>query len=206
MDSINRWGHGARYHDADQGKTTLLNVAISCLAEKGFKSTTMQDVAEAAHVSRRTVYRYFSGKNQMFREAICHSQEMAFKVMHEAAMPHGEDFFRYLEEAIVAGVEFYLAIDLDASAAVGENRRVMRSFMEQEWLVDKWMHLLRVPYGRHLALNPHEKKNGMLEKYAELGSLIVTGHCRLRSNERTVRESVRNMMDLARNVEMRKAY
>ena len=198
MDSPSRWGHGARYHDADRGKETLLNVAIECLARKGFRATTMQDVAAAAHVSRRTVYRYFSGKNDMLREAVYFSQGMAFSAMQAAAEPYQDDFFHYFEEAVVAGVRYYMSVDLETKAALTKNDKHIRNFLEHDWLIDKWMILLRVPYLNYIGKHPDAKNVVKLESYAELATLLVTGHCQLQSSEDSVRESFKNMMALSK--------
>lgn len=48
----------------------ILQAAIACFARDGFHKTKMSDIAEMAGVSDGLAYRYFSGKEEIVREAI----------------------------------------------------------------------------------------------------------------------------------------
>lgn len=48
----------------------ILHAAIACFARDGFHKTTMSDIAEMAGVSDGLAYRYFSGKEEIIREAV----------------------------------------------------------------------------------------------------------------------------------------
>jgi len=48
----------------------ILERAVSLFAEYGFEATTMDMIAEAAEVSKGTVYNYFSNKQELFRTLI----------------------------------------------------------------------------------------------------------------------------------------
>jgi len=48
----------------------ILERAVSLFAEHGFDATTMDMIAEAAEVSKGTVYNYFSNKQELFRTLI----------------------------------------------------------------------------------------------------------------------------------------
>ncbi len=48
----------------------ILERAVSLFAEHGFEATTMDMIAEAAEVSKGTVYNYFSNKQELFRTLI----------------------------------------------------------------------------------------------------------------------------------------
>lgn len=54
---------------ARQTRTEIAAAAVALFAEQGFDATTVSDVAEAAGVSRRTVYRYFETKEDLVFEA-----------------------------------------------------------------------------------------------------------------------------------------
>jgi AcrR family transcriptional regulator len=51
-------------------RETILHAAIACFARDGFHKTTMTDIAEMAGVSDGLAYRYFSGKDEIIREAV----------------------------------------------------------------------------------------------------------------------------------------
>lgn len=48
----------------------ILHAAIACFARDGFHKTKMSDIAEMAGVSDGLAYRYFSGKEEIIREAV----------------------------------------------------------------------------------------------------------------------------------------
>jgi len=48
----------------------LLDVAVNAFAERGFYSTSMDDVAEAAGVTKPVLYQHFSSKRQLYLELL----------------------------------------------------------------------------------------------------------------------------------------
>lgn len=60
----------------------ILDVAVQQLTIRGIAATTIDDVADAAGVSRATVYRYLGGKNEIVRAAIARE---AVDVLDDAA-------------------------------------------------------------------------------------------------------------------------
>jgi AcrR family transcriptional regulator len=50
--------------------TEILEAALDAFAESGLAGTRVEDIAERAGVSKGTVYLYFEGKEELFREAI----------------------------------------------------------------------------------------------------------------------------------------
>jgi AcrR family transcriptional regulator len=51
-----------------QTRTAIADAAVALFIERGFTETTMDDVAEAAGVSRRTAYRHFPSKDDLVFE------------------------------------------------------------------------------------------------------------------------------------------
>lgn len=49
-------------------RSAILDAAIDLFAEKGFDQTTVEEIAQAAGVSRRSFFRYFSSKNDLMGE------------------------------------------------------------------------------------------------------------------------------------------
>lgn len=54
---------------AAQTRAEIFDAAIDLFVEHGFDTTSMEDVASAAGVSRRTLYRYFATKDDIVFEA-----------------------------------------------------------------------------------------------------------------------------------------
>ena len=51
-------------------KNNLIDVARQLFAKKGVENTTMNDIAEASQRGRRTLYTYFSNKNEIYKAVI----------------------------------------------------------------------------------------------------------------------------------------
>ena len=55
---------------AEQRRTQLLSVAIEVFAERGFHATSMDEVAEAAGVTKPVLYQHFPSKRALYRELL----------------------------------------------------------------------------------------------------------------------------------------
>lgn len=55
---------------AQQRRSQLLEVAIRLFAEHGFHATSMDDIAEAAGVTKPVVYQHFPSKRALYRELL----------------------------------------------------------------------------------------------------------------------------------------
>jgi AcrR family transcriptional regulator len=55
---------------AEQRRTQLLEVAIEIFAERGFHATSMDDIAEAAGVTKPVLYQHFPSKRALYRELL----------------------------------------------------------------------------------------------------------------------------------------
>lgn len=59
----NRWGR--RERNKRETHAALLDAAERLIAERGYDQTTVRDIAEAAGVTERTFFRYFSAKQEL---------------------------------------------------------------------------------------------------------------------------------------------
>ena len=55
---------------AEQRRTQLLEVAVEVFAERGFHATSMDEVAEAAGVTKPVLYQHFPSKRALYRELL----------------------------------------------------------------------------------------------------------------------------------------
>lgn len=56
--------------DSDERQQQILDAAAAVIIRLGYDKTTMSDVAGEAGVSRRTIYLYFKGKEDLFEELL----------------------------------------------------------------------------------------------------------------------------------------
>jgi AcrR family transcriptional regulator len=60
----------ARRLTAEQRRQQLVVVALELFARRGYRSTTMDDIAEAAGVTKPLVYQHFSSKRALYLELV----------------------------------------------------------------------------------------------------------------------------------------
>ena len=83
-------GAGGRRLPADQRREQLLQVALRQFGERGFRATTMDDVAEAAGVTKPLVYQHFRSKRDLYLELVDNvTKELLAAVQGAAARAEG---------------------------------------------------------------------------------------------------------------------
>jgi len=63
----------------------IIEAAVECFIEKGFKKTSMRDICRAAKLSPGAVYNYFSGKDKIIEAIAQVSQEQNVEIIASAA-------------------------------------------------------------------------------------------------------------------------
>lgn len=51
-------------------RAEIVDAAMTLFLENGFDATTVEDIAQAAGISRRSYFRYFSSKDEALAEAL----------------------------------------------------------------------------------------------------------------------------------------
>ena len=77
-----------RIRDADRTSAELLDVATAAFAESGFSGTRVDDIAERTRTTKRMIYYYFGGKEQLYLAVL----EKAYRGIREAEQH--SDFIR----------------------------------------------------------------------------------------------------------------
>src|ERR1700681_1629000 len=63
-------GSSAKRLPADRRREQLLDVALTLFARRGFNATTMDDIAEAAGVTKPLLYQHFASKRALYLELL----------------------------------------------------------------------------------------------------------------------------------------
>jgi len=79
-----RWGTGERVDDHEKGAARIIAAARNCFGQSSVLSTTIDDIAQAAGVSRRTVYRYFENKEAIVLAVVEAQAAPLFEEMQES--------------------------------------------------------------------------------------------------------------------------
>lgn len=94
--SARRWGAGERIDQPEQGTARIIGAARSCYAEFGVASATIDQIAQRAGVSRRTVYRYFDNKDAIVMAVVEEQAAPFFEQMGASLTRLKTDEFRQL--------------------------------------------------------------------------------------------------------------
>ena len=137
----------------------VVEAAIPLFIEQGYDDTSMAEVAEAAGMSRRTVYRHFPRKDDIVFEAPREWLEVFNRVV--ATREPGESTRAVMERAIIACAEH---IEQDAESILAaysvldtsQELVARRGRTDVEW-IERYMELLlpetaELPDGDHQAL------------------------------------------------------
>jgi AcrR family transcriptional regulator len=117
----NEAGTGGRRLTADARRRQLFEVALSLFAEHGYAATTMDDIAEAAGVTKPLVYQHFESKRALYLELMdVFSRELVTRIVKATANAGGPrqqvelGFAAYFDLMVVNEQAFRLLYGRDA--------------------------------------------------------------------------------------------
>jgi len=85
----------------------LLLAALKSFAARGYAATSVQEIVDAAQVSKPALYYYFKDKAELFQALVDHAHDERFRLMQEAAN-RGQTIAEKLEEVVTTIFEFSL--------------------------------------------------------------------------------------------------
>lgn len=92
---------GLRERKQKLTKDAIWDAAIDLFAEKGFDDTTIDEIAEAAFVSRRSFFRYFESKNDLMAHPVANmAKSLAQAVASCPTMASPAELLRYVVSAL----------------------------------------------------------------------------------------------------------
>src|SRR3974390_2456017 len=98
---------GKTLQAASGTREQLLLAALKSFADRGYAATSVQEIVDAAQVSKPALYYYFKDKADLFQALVDHAHDERFRLMQEAAS-RGQTITEKLEEFVVAIFEFSL--------------------------------------------------------------------------------------------------
>ncbi|MFF7727917.1 TetR/AcrR family transcriptional regulator [Streptomyces sp. NPDC008001] len=109
----------------------LFAAAVTLIAEQGFSSTTVDEIAERAGVAKGTVYYNFASKTDLFEELLRHGMELLTRALRAAAdeaAERGGGRVDALDAMIRAGLDFVARHPALAQLYVAELWRTNRTW------------------------------------------------------------------------------
>lgn len=144
LNDTRRYESPSREQAKSETKAAILDAAVKVILEQGIHAFTMQNIAQAAGVSLRTVYRHF-----VSREALLEGlQEAIQKQADDVGLSPPEDVSRAVEVAGPLFEEFYRMRDamhasVIAATALGYQTKQQRGALDylQRLLAKRFVHL-----------------------------------------------------------------
>ncbi|GAA2504833.1 TetR/AcrR family transcriptional regulator [Streptomyces sp. NPDC059506] len=112
-------------------RAKLYEAAVTLIAEKGFSSTTVEEIAERAGVAKGTVYYNFASKSELFEELLRHGVGLLTASLTEAAegtLAGGGGRVDALDAMIRAGLAFIARYPSFSQLYVAELWRTNRTW------------------------------------------------------------------------------
>ena len=100
---------GLREHKKRQTREALTRAALELFVERGYDETTLAEIAEAAGVSTRTIFAYFSGKEDILFSTLQTVLDALGRTLAER--PEGVDTLTALREFILSSAHEKTELD-----------------------------------------------------------------------------------------------
>src|SRR5262245_30849839 len=97
--AVDRAPEDRREHKKARTRDELVQAALVLFSQKGFETTTVEDIAAAAGVSPRTFFRYFANKEEVMFP--CKDDELASMQAALNSRPAAETAVQALRAAVV---------------------------------------------------------------------------------------------------------
>jgi AcrR family transcriptional regulator len=191
MKTNKRGGSGARVDDLDTGKKILLKSAVDCFITKGIKSTTIEDIAKVANVTRRTVYRYFNGKSDIIAALIDIERERMFIKIHDIATLHDNNFPLMLEECIWFASSYKPPEAGKLDLVSGTNALEAAPHVDTDESDEHWRELLKEPLD---AYNTRNSRNIALDDLIRIVGRLVISYRQQPATKESFKASLKALM------------
>lgn len=184
-----RWDGTSRMENASDGRTLILRAALEAMIAQGVEGFAIEDVAQRAHISRRTLYRYFGTKKELIQAVISAENAAFFDEMRRSLGEFEDDFERYLRECICFSVRY-----LDRHNGGFHHTYLARSGTAEvfglivEDISPMWRELLAEPYQRYVEFHGPEVQP--LDELIALISRIGLAYCLVPTDEAAIRQQL----------------
>jgi AcrR family transcriptional regulator len=159
---------GLRERHRRRTAAQLGEVALQLFVERGFDATTVDDIAAAAEVSRRTFFRYFASKEDVLLAD--HPQRLAELRAALAARPPSEPILTALREALMSMTGTYEE-DRERLLRRATVMRTTPSLQARSLMLQReWEQAVSEMVAEHLGVDAHGDLRPVVVAAATLGA------------------------------------
>lgn len=132
--------------DRETTRFAIIEAAASEFESNGFQATTLDQIARAAGVGRRTIYHYFNSKKEILA-AVCLEQAKLFLAEIEERVKPSKDFPNYFFECLLYVIEqapksrFFML-----NIAQGTGIDPISLYFGNPQLIQDWVNLFQKPF------------------------------------------------------------
>lgn len=184
-----RWGDASRMENASDGRSLILRAALEAMIAEGAEGFSIDDVAQGANISRRTLYRYFGSRKELIQAVISAENGAFFEDMQRSLKEFEDDFETYLKECVCFSVRY-----LDRHNGGFHHSYLTKNSTSEvftyilENIAPMWHDLLQEPYRRFV--ERHDASVASLENIIALISRIGLAYCLVPAAESAIREQL----------------
>jgi AcrR family transcriptional regulator len=178
--------------NANDGRSLILRAALDAMIVEGAEGFSIDEVAQRANISRRTLYRYFGTKKELIQAVISAENTAFFEEMQRSLSEFEDDFEAYLVECVCFSVRY-----LDRHNGGFHHSYLAKTSSSEvfayivENIAPMWHGILEAPYRRFA--DSHGPSVTSLENIIALISRIVLAYCLVPAEERAIREQMCNL-------------
>jgi AcrR family transcriptional regulator len=166
---------GLRARKRQQTRERLTRAAMALFLERGFEATTLDDIAAAADVSRRSFFHYFASKEDV---VFAWQEELSAALMAAvAARPASESMLTAAENAIAAMARQVDANEAVAMSCLKRDNPALRARDQVKY--EKLERALAEALGKRAGAKENVKAGVKTEREARLVAMIATGAMRV---------------------------
>ncbi|HFL9331952.1 TPA: multidrug efflux transporter transcriptional repressor AcrS, partial [Escherichia coli] len=96
--------------EALKTRQELIETAIAQFAQRGVSKTTLNDIADAANVTRGAIYWHFENKTQLFNEMWLQQPSLRELIQDHLTAGLEHDPFQQLREKLIVGLQYIAKI------------------------------------------------------------------------------------------------
>lgn len=93
--------------DDERRRQEILDTALSIFATKGFHGTTMAQISQDSQYPLGTIYKYFSGKQQMYHDLVLDKVQELGRIFLDVSRRTSDTAHKKLKDALFAQASFY---------------------------------------------------------------------------------------------------
>ncbi len=116
----------------------ILEKAKQILSKKGFKNTTMDEIAEVSDISKPTLYKYFSSKEELFIQVLTEINSEVDKIVL-GIIDMEDDIFDNLNTIVLKTMEFLMKNKAIMKMALFESREFIKQTKDRNSHIKKFI-------------------------------------------------------------------